>query len=595
MRHRTPVTHRLRHRTPDHRNPVRLLPAALTPLVPEQDRPAARAGKPPAPVKPPAVPPPPPEKPLPAVKPPDVPPPPPEKKAVPRKLVAFSADDLHKQLLQVPEVDFFEVAERLKKDIRTTVADKVRRAGLAEAFGDPRRRLLEEAGRVQFTNTVNVAVLEDARRQGLPVQTGKPCRAELPAAVAMQKLSRELRLRQIVASPGLPRNRDVLDRLRQWFIEHPPADNPGTRRVLLQMLEVEGEGERQLLLGELSRGKDGEAVAALGNLAVFDASAAIRRKATGELKKHSPDACRDVLLRSLRYVWSPAADNAARALVELKDRKAVPALLDLLGRPDPALPLLDGNKKQVVRELVRLRHLRNCYLCHPAVPVLEAPVGGFVPPDGLSVPPLYYSDIRRPPGDYVRTDVTFVRQDFSVLQATPDAGPGLTRQRFDFLVRTRPATPLEIARLKEPPTSYPQREAVLFAPCELTGKDFGLSTRAWLDGLSERPKAAPPDLLADAGRPTLLADLTALDVGPEARPHRRALSPDGKLTATAVGNQVVVAAAGDRQPLFVLEGHRAPITSVWWSLQGDTIAADDTEGMVTVHDARGRQILAFSK
>lgn len=420
-------------------------PREFVPLLPEEDRPAARPEKPPVPVKPPDVAKPPPEKPIPAVKPPEVPKPPPEKpvvavkppdrpkpppekKPAPRKLVELSADDLHKQLLQVPEVDFFGVSERLKKDIRATVADKVRRAGLAGTGGDRGRRLLEEAGRVQFTNTVNVAVIEDARRLGLPVQTGKPCRAEAPAAVAMQKLSRELRLRQIVASPGLPRNRDAITRLRQWFVEHPPDNNSGTRRVLLQMLQVEGEGERQLLLGELARGKDAEAVAALANRAVFDASPAIRRKATAELKKHSPDACRDVLLRGLRYVWSPAADNAARALVELKDRKAVPALLDLLGRPDPALPLLDGNKKQVVRELVRVRHLRNCYLCHPAVPVLEAPVGGFVPPDGRSVPPLYYASAgngKTAPGDSVRADITFVRQDFSLLQPTPDAGPGL--------------------------------------------------------------------------------------------------------------------------------------------------------------------------
>lgn len=146
--------------------------------------------------------------------------------------------------------------------------------------------------------------------------------------------------------------------------------------------------------------------------------------------------------------------------------------------------------------------------------------------------------------------------------------------------------------------TYPQREAVLFALRELTGKDYGLSTRAWMEGLSERPAAAPPDLLADtgpAGRPALVAALATLDVGPRARPHRRAFSPDGKITATAVGNQVVVAAAGGRQPLFVLEGHQAPVTTVWWSLEGDRIAADDAEGMVTVHDTRGRQFLAFFK
>ena len=539
---------------------------------------------------------PPPEKkppqPLPEKK---APQPPPEKKAPPRKPAVLTPDELQKQLLKVPEVDFFGVAEALNKDSLKDVATALRRAGISRPSNDPRLRLIEEAGRVQFVKTVNVAVLEEARKQGLPVRTAKACRADRPSAVAMQKLSRSLRLRRIITSPGAPRDRDSLAKFRTMMNEEPFADNPGTRRVLVQMLQVEPQGEREILVKELAKGKDREAVAALARLALFDPSPAVRRAATVELKKQPPEMFRDELLRGLRYVWAPVADNAARALVDLQDRKAVPALLDLLSRPDPALPLLDAQQKPVVRELVRVRHLRNCYLCHPAAPVLETPVGGLVPQDGHTVPNLYYGQAPTD-GRFVRADITFVRQDFSVVQPTADSGPTLDRQRFDFLVRTRPATPAEIARQKDAPASYPQREAVLFTLRELTGKDYGTSTRPWVDGLSERPQPAPPDLLADtapAGRPALIADLAALDVGPRARPHLKALSPDGKGSATAIGNQVVVTGGRAPQPL-VLKGQNGPIGSVWWSRSGDVIAVCDTSGMVIAFDAaKGTQIYAF--
>ena len=620
------------------RPPVKT-PPADAPLVPEEKAAPARADDPPAAPPPPDLLDPQPEKPKPAVRqpelprlpefpaekkplelpaekrPPQPPPekkapqpppekkppqPPPEKKVPPRKPAVLTADELQKQLLKVPEVDFFGVAERLKDDIRQDVADKVRRAGLPD--NDVRKRVIEETGRVRFINTVNMTLLEDARRQGLPVQTARSCRAPLPSAMAMQKISRELRRREIVDSPGRARSPDAIRKLREWFREQPPSRDPGTRRVLMQMLQVEDEDERQLLVRELGAGKDAESTAGLARLALFDPSPDIRRAATAELKKRPPDACRDQLLRGLRYVWAPVADNAARALVELKDRQAIPALLDLLGRPDPSLPQLDNQQKHAIPELVRLRHLRNCFLCHPAVPVLEAPVGGFVPPDGLKVPPAYYDTsggTKRFPGDHVRADITFLRQDFSLILPTPDTRPGLPRQRFDFLVRTRPATPAEVARLKDPPSTYPQRDAVLFVLRELTGKDYGLSTRAWVDGLTEKPKAAPPDRPVADSKPTtqtsLLADLTAIDVGPRARPHRQALSPDGKLMATAVGEQVVITAARGGPPLAVLRGHGSPLTSVWWSLSNETIATDNAQGFVTVYDTRGRQIMVFSK
>jgi hypothetical protein len=80
---------------------------------------------------------------------------------------------------------------------------------------------------------------------------------------------------------------------------------------------------------------------------------------------------------------------------------------------------------------------------------------------------LYYGTPRptQPkPGDiFVRADVTYLRQDFSVTQPVPQAKPWPAQQRFDFLVRTREASGDEIAASRKPAANYPQRQAVLDA------------------------------------------------------------------------------------------------------------------------------------
>jgi hypothetical protein len=83
----------------------------------------------------------------------------------------------------------------------------------------------------------------------------------------------------------------------------------------------------------------------------------------------------------------------------------------------------------------------------------------------------------------VRGDITFLRQDFSV--QLPMAAPGLARPvgvRFDYVVCRRLIPRKEAERLQElydgQPT-YQQRDAVLHALRELTGKDAGYTTEAW--------------------------------------------------------------------------------------------------------------------
>ena len=92
----------------------------------------------------------------------------------------------------------------------------------------------------------------------------------------------------------------------------------------------------------------------------------------------------------------------------------------------------------------------------------------------------------------VRLDVTYLRQDFSVMQPVADAHPWPEMQRFDFLVRTRPLTEAEARAYREkldhPRQLSPYQRATLTALRELTGKDAEPTAEAWrrLLGLPER-------------------------------------------------------------------------------------------------------------
>src|SRR5262249_19108089 len=81
----------------------------------------------------------------------------------------------------------------------------------------------------------------------------------------------------------------------------------------------------------------------------------------------------------------------------------------------------------------------------------------------------------------IRADITYLRQDFSLLQDVRESEI-VTQNRFDFLVRMRPANAKEEAQSQagSAPTAYPQREAVLWALRELTGKDAGSKTEDWV-------------------------------------------------------------------------------------------------------------------
>jgi hypothetical protein len=310
--------------------------------------------------------------------------------------------------------------------------------------------------------------------------------------------------------------------------------------TMLQVLMPEDRPVRRVLVELLAEIQGPRATVALARRAVFDLDADVRQAAVAALQGRPAEDYRPVLLKALRYPWAPAADHAAEALAELRLRDAVPELVALLGLPDPAGPQVLPRNRKGVPEVVRANHLTNCLLCHPPAatpsesvlgldPVVTVPARGLTPAQAASIQRLgstpgshaynrttgttgtsrgrgRTSSTQQVPA-LIRGDITFLRQDFSVRlppdgpalpanpavrlpvpgpalpgNPAPAGGPALTEPRFDYVVRVRPLTPAERAQLKTPPAdrpTYPQREAVLFALRELTGRDVGDKTTAW--------------------------------------------------------------------------------------------------------------------
>jgi hypothetical protein len=250
--------------------------------------------------------------------------------------------------------------------------------------------------------------------------------------------------------------------------------------------------------------------------------------------------------RTAGLSWGSVIAAGAVALATLEAKQAVPQLLALLDQPEPSLPVLDEKtNKYVVKEMVRLNHFRNCLLCHaPSGGPQDGMVRGAIPVLGKALPVAYDAGAALPADTrFVRADITFLRQDFSIVLPTPDDSPWPAEQRFDFLTRLKevpapervptkpaprgplkgvvakpapggpvegvaakpappgplegvvakpaPAGPLEGVVAKpgrpeepegtatQPQPSYPQREAVLYALRKITGVDGGQESARW--------------------------------------------------------------------------------------------------------------------
>jgi hypothetical protein len=323
---------------------------------------------------------------------------------------------------------------------------------------------------------------------GLPARGAADCQVPKRRALMMDAISGKLRA-ELAALDRRGRAADAasFSASREYALDlariPPGCWSEDGIPTLVQMLEPEGARLRWRLVERVAEVQVPAATEALARRALFDLHPDVRRAAVQALGSRPADDYRPALLRGLRHPWAPVAEHAAEALVALGDRAAVPALADLLDEPDPCVPAPDGTGKWVVSELVRVNHFRNCLLCHAPSAGGKDPVSAPVPTPGKPIPAGSYGEAR---GPFVRADVTYLRQDFSVMQPVERADPWPRLQRFDYLVRRRTLTAAEAAAhaavsAAAPPRgpSYPQREAVLFALRELTGLEPGDSAAAW--------------------------------------------------------------------------------------------------------------------
>jgi hypothetical protein len=206
----------------------------------------------------------------------------------------------------------------------------------------------------------------------------------------------------------------------------------------------------------------------------------VRAAALDGLKPRPTQDYVNTLMEGFRYPLPAVSQRAAEALVKLDCKDVLADLVKVLEQPDPRAPAtqqIDGKDAAVVRELVRVNHHRNCLLCHApantpdvAADVLTVPVPlpgqSFEPSGGYNGPTQPSKDI------FVRIDMTYLRQDFSMMMRVENAAPWPEMQRFDFLVRTRVLTPVQAADcVKElAGKSAPNHTAAQFALRGLTGQ-----------------------------------------------------------------------------------------------------------------------------
>jgi len=328
--------------------------------------------------------------------------------------------------------------------------------------------------------------------QGLPLTMGQECLSNPAETSDLKQVSFAVG-RTIGEFNGSLGSRDVAqnDAFRNLSIKEMVslcmkghADNPSSQKMktIDQILQIDHPRLRLEMIEALRKSGSDSAVELMVNKAKFDLEPEVRIAATAALADMDPDDVRDLLLEGLKYPWHVVAEHSAEALVRLDDQEAVPQLIEMLDLPHPHLPFQD-NDILVQHELVGINHMRNCLLCHSPSTSSSDSVRGLIPHTSRPLPRSYYE----PPGESavsftVRADVTYLEQDFSVVQPVKDSAPWPAEQRFDYVVQKKRLTPAEAEKVARQISQSPNRNwnAIVFALQELTGeKPADNSSRNW--------------------------------------------------------------------------------------------------------------------
>jgi hypothetical protein len=376
-------------------------------------------------------------------------------------------EDLRKELMEVPIFEKNQLPQATRRLLAAAPRDKARSSETKADFA------------------------------GLPMRMGVHCQSGKEPAENLQVLS--TKLHAILTAAIVPTANDPrpnVEVLRKPLFEDSGSGKPGWLQpeaipALVQILMAENKPVRLLLVELLAQIPSRDAGVALAQRAVFDLSSDVREAAIRALKDRPREQFRDTLLDGFRFPWPAANEHAAEALTALNAKETAPDLVKLLDQPAPTAPApIGADKKLHVREMVRINHLSSCTFCHPRSLVATDLVRGQVPDPNQRVSPGAYQQER--PLSFVRADITYLRQDFSVIQPVSNPGPWPAFQRFDYVIRTRPATlDEEIFLRPDDPGANRQRQAILFALRELTGTDGGTTVTSWRRKLAEVAKPEP--------------------------------------------------------------------------------------------------------
>lgn len=392
-----------------------------------------------------------------------------------------SAEVLQQELLKLPEII---LDAGIKPEAKVEEA-RGRIAALARKIADENNKTPDG-----FVHELRKSRADLA---GLPFLLGEDCQLSQSDAVVLAVASAQVR--EVIGKCSAQADAfwRAVQQPRSSELARLSWHGPGQHAALAQILAPEDAAFRLGLVRHLGEVSLESSTRTLARLALFDVDAKVRLAATEALQSRPRPYYTPILLAGFRYPWAPVAYHAASAVVQLKRDDLFNDLIDLLDEPDPCAPFettIDNRKVLAVRELVRINHNRNCLLCHAPAQARAARPSGVVPTPGQRLPEAwsvqYYTG--RSGDIFVRADITYLRQDFSLMQSVKEhkdfKWPEM--QRFDFLTRVRPATAEELAawrqrqqRNQQVNFVSPTRDAVLLALRELSGHDLGTSAAAW--------------------------------------------------------------------------------------------------------------------